>query len=339
MIFAFLSAAWASGVCDTPVEIPPLVLDQAEELSHDVPSPVGERAYERPAEPGDTRGIGVSGRPPGASYHESFVVADHPPVDILFAVDKSGSMAADILTLEAGFESFITELEGTTINWQVGIATKMTTNTCFNVGILDSSTDDLVETVKLALKVTGTTPDVGETPSTEMMLQLASKALETTEGGCNDGFLRDNAVLHVVVVSDEDEQSGVDWSVWVDDYLSHKLQPWQVKVHGIVADPDGGSCASEGADGYLQAIGATGGAQLDLCSADWGAQLPELAAAAKADLGYYPLEYVPEEGSVSVVVDGTTLTEWWFDATHNAIRLCVPVKPGSTLSIYYAPTL
>ena len=48
---------------------------------------------------------------------------------------------------------------------------------------------------------------------TEALLTVAANALsKTTTTGCNAGFLRTEALLHVILVSDEPEQSPHSWS-------------------------------------------------------------------------------------------------------------------------------
>jgi hypothetical protein len=60
------------------------------------------------------------------------------PVDVLFAVDQSGSMSDDRDRLAAGFETFISTVGSVTEGWQVGVVTR--DDGCLNEGILDAGT-------------------------------------------------------------------------------------------------------------------------------------------------------------------------------------------------------
>jgi hypothetical protein len=63
---------------------------------------------------------------------------------------------------------------------------------------------------------------------------------------CNAGFLRDDAILVVVVITDEEDKDSVgDSSDWLDAVVTAKLgNPSSVVVLGLLGDPDvaGGSC-------------------------------------------------------------------------------------------------
>src|SRR5262245_51842216 len=71
---------------------------------------------------------------------DSFTVAAEPPIDILFAIHRSGSMQDDATNLGNAFASFIAEIGSRTTDWRVGVVTD--DDGCFNGGMIVPSTVD-----------------------------------------------------------------------------------------------------------------------------------------------------------------------------------------------------
>jgi hypothetical protein len=261
-----------------------------------------------------------------------FVTPTDPPVDVLFAIDRSASMDDDAAGLGGAFSSFIDTIDVATSGWRIAVVT--TDEGCANGGILTEDTPDLAETFSAAVRY----GDERDIVYDEALFQIVDTALrETAAGGCNEGFLRDGALLHVIVVSDEPERSSELASAWTWDfflprYEAYVASPSLLEISGIV-DTDG---CNEGDDGYAQAIAATGGERLSICSGDWASRLATLAS---ASLGYtftFPLDATPVEASLAVTLDGAPLTGGWrYNATLNAVVLDA-AAPGSTVEVTYA---
>ena len=172
------------------------------------------------------------------------------------------------------------------------------------------------------------------TDLTEQLLELTSVALwETVPGGCNAGFSRADAVLHIVTVSDEPEQSGTDWSVWVSQFQAAKADPALLVISSVV---DLYNDCGSGADGYTQASDATGGLKLNICNSQWGTYAADLGAASAAALRTFHLSAVPDENTIVVEVDGTAYTNGWtYDAAINAIVINVELPEGASVDVTY----
>lgn len=250
------------------------------------------------------------------SAEDVFAVEDAPPVDVLFAVDQSGSMDDDAVSLADNFAAFVAAVEAETEGWQAGVATY--DDGCFNGGVLSTATNDLAGTVATAT----TLGDDREIVDDEALFQIVDRALDQTgAGGCNEGFLRAGALLHVIVVSDEPERSPEQasawtWDWWVSAFEAHVSAPSRLRVSGVV-DVDG---CGEGAENYAEAIAATGGEALSICSGDWAAHVAALASATTAGLWSYPLSGTPDPTTLVVAVDGVAIaTGWTWDAAGNAV--------------------
>ncbi len=267
----------------------------------------------------------------GELVTESYTVEANPSVDILFAVDKSGSMSGETRALGQAFSSFITEIDNVTDDWQIGMVAE--DHGCFEGGIITANTPNYEQ---VFLDAANRRFILGDTDLTEALLQLTDNALlETGPGGCNAGFVRGNSLLHVVVVSDEPEQSGQTWDYWLNRWQSQMSDPNLVMVSAVI-DPSAGNCGSEGT-GYIEAANNTGGLILDVCNSNWGNYAQQLGQASVANLLTYLLSATPDEASIEVSVDGTAYENGWtYDPVRNAIVINVELPEGSEVTITYS---
>jgi len=268
----------------------------------------------------------------GDENTDTFDVPVDPPVDVLFAVDQSGSMDDDATSLAANFGAFIDALEEHTGGWQVGVVTY--DSGCVNEGVLDASTPGATALFSEAV-VEGDDRDIEDD---EALFQIFDRALSQTGAGeCNDGLLREGAPLHLIVVSDEPERSTEEASAWTWDWFLDRYQDYVdsstlLKVSGVV-DADG---CNEGDDGYQQMIDATGGERLSICDGDWASDAVALADATAGFLYTFPLSQTAVESSIVVAIDGVEVSEGWtYDAAGNAVTVEEPPE-GSEVEVSYA---
>ena len=157
-------------------------------------------------------------------------------VDLLFVIDNSGSMADEQVNLVNSFPSFIADMQSTLADangYHVGVITSdlyVYNPSCLQEGAMvtqtggvDSSNsvcgpyaeghsymteaDNLDTTFSCAAQV-GTGGDGNERPMTTMVAALSDQM--NGPGGCNAGFLRDDALLVVVIITDEEDDHEID---------------------------------------------------------------------------------------------------------------------------------
>ncbi len=270
----------------------------------------------------DPRGI-VSAQQQGdgafeATNNDQHIVPVDPPVDILFAVDQSCSMDTEATALANAFSSFITDINTVTSGWQIGVVTH--DHGCFNQGVLTETTPDYAGKFQSAVS------DGGQETWSEALLALSDISLNQTGAGqCNAGFVRPGAMLHIIVVSDEPEQSGTNWSSWVNTLQAHASNPALFKISSVI---DLGGCGT-GPGGYDQASMATGGEILNICNQNWASQVGVLASASLTGLNNFSLSDNPDEISIEVTVDGVVWnTGWSYDPATNSITFADPQFDG-----------
>lgn len=87
--------------------------------------------------------------------------------------------------------------------------------------------------------------------------------------------------MHIIVVSDEAEQSGEHWDLWVNEFQNAKADPGRVVISSVV---DLNASHGSGADPHPQASSATGGRVLDVCNSNRGNYAANLGAASVSAL-------------------------------------------------------
>lgn len=283
--------------------------------------PIGEETAQQ-------RGTGVF----AGTRTETFTEPGVPPVDVLFAIDQSCSMRADNEdTLAAGLPSFFGRLRELS-DWQLIQVTN--SDGCANGGVYDAASPSVESSFEAS--AFGHPDHV----FSEALLELSTIALEKMGSGeCNEGFVRPGSLLHVIVASDEREQSGRSWQSLVADLRNYVSHPDLLRVSSIV--DLNFSCGDyyyyDGPDGYLQASQDTNGALLDICDDDWGDFLPNLAENAIQGIRSYNLSNRAVGSSIEVTVDGVPTTDFSYsDDAQTVTVLAPPVSQGDEVQITYA---
>ena len=281
----------------------------------------------------DQVGEGAYGDP----LSDAFEMPEAPPVDILFAVDQSGSMYEDAGRLAQNFGKFIDQVDAVTTDWQVGVVTK--NNGCLNYGPMNRYTSDYKNKFRTAVTMSDSNQSGGG-GLTEALLSLAKLAMEKSYGGCNDGFLRDDAATHLILVSDEKEQSSASWSTLVEQLKNlHPTNRELVTISAVAGDYPGGCRSSDGewneeGKGYYQAVQATGGEFLSICDTDWASKADKLAEASLKDLARFTLTGAPAEETLEVYVDGKLWTSGYHAEGDELVFDRIPPE-GADIQVSY----
>ncbi len=265
----------------------------------------------------------------GPDQIDSWEIPEEPPSDIMFLVDQSCSMDDDAVSLGTNFGTFITQLNTYTTDWQIMVVND--DNGCNNSGILTSATSGYTSTFSSAVRNGGGS-------YTESLLTVGASAAEKSGStGCNAGFMRPTAMMHLIMVSDEPEQSYGSWSSYVDRMIAAKGTASMVRVSAIAGPVGRSSCADQGT-GYDEAVTATGGVFLDICST-W-ATSANLALLAEASVSQdtYALSLEPVPSTIEVFVNGSPVTSGWtYDSSTNEVVFNTGVPAdGDSVDIEYS---
>ncbi|MBS1961876.1 MAG: hypothetical protein JST04_06655 [Bdellovibrionales bacterium] len=149
---------------------------------------------------------------------------DSPKVDMLFCIDNSGSMADKQQVLADSMSTFIGLFVAGGVDYHIGVVTTDTDSTDakywsnrlpnyvtpnrgrllsrYTEKFLSKNSSSVVDKMKANAKV-GTSGSGSEQCFNSMLYALDDSILGV--GGFNEGFVRDDALLSMIVVSDEDE--------------------------------------------------------------------------------------------------------------------------------------
>lgn len=290
--------------------------------------------------------------PAGSNFAQT--VTMNKEVDVLWVVDTSGSMAAHQNNIAAQVSKFVDSLNATGLDYHIGVTSmdmsgsgargRLVAQTGTPV-VLTKSTPNLIGLLIGRLKL----GEVGS--ATERGREATLEALTLTASGkANSGFLRKDALLNVIFLSNEDDKSDdlVDYVAELDaikpplplgdrSWIAHFLgvmpndptctsAPWGVKLPGYR---------------YIELVDASGGAKESICDADYSRALTNVKARVLEISTEFPLDRKPIEASIKVYVNGIEIPKsevngWTYRASANAIRFHGTAIPAAGAGIHVA---
>lgn len=285
------------------------------------------------------------GDPPALSLPvtEEFVQAALPSVDLLLVVDGTESMVQERQALADGLGDLVWVLDDAGVDWQIGVVgagiegaqAGWLVGSPYVVTSHDADVDALND--RLVNDVTGVGPEAG--------LGAAYLALSLTDqGDPNAGFRRSDAALHVVFVSDADDESdallGLDpVAAFLAELVLQAENGRPAIASVLVGDvPDG--CTSvrgtaSAADRYHAVALAGGGITASICEADLAAVAGSFGGVSVVYPSAFPLKHTPVTGSARVSVDGLALSTGWMVTDVPSLLFDSPPVPGGTIEVRY----
>jgi hypothetical protein len=256
-------------------------------------------------------------------------------VDLLVAVDNTGVTSAHLQKAEASLSVLLDAMDSANVDLNAAIVTGG--QSCpYTTPAYTTATDSAATVEALLLDGLGGASGSGSS----QLLALSSSALAQADSGCLAGFLREGALLHILVISGRADSSPATIDEQLSAIWEHAPDALDVMVSAIVAtDEDGCQGASYG-EGYADAAISTSGQIGDLCADSW-AEIFEsigLASGDRAEGGLSAtLAHTPVPETITVKVDGITWEQWtWSEAT-GAVIFSADNAPdtGSFIQISY----
>lgn len=269
---------------------------------------------------------------------DTFTQDETIAVDILFVVDNSGSMGSNQTNLQNNFDAFIAVFTSAGADFQIGIIT--TDSSSFVGSVINPATPDPVTEFNTQIDSIGTHGSAHE--------KGLWYAYESTTTGDASSFMRSDARLVVVYVSDEADWSHqtygsggsatmgpMDYSASLQSLkTSHDL----IVAHAVAGDSPSGCTANGGAqfgDGYYDVVTDLAGTFMSICATDWSVTMDTLARDSISILSW-PLSDTPIEETISIQVEGVPNSNWTYDAASNSVTFTVAPAEASTIDITYA---
>ena len=316
--------------------------------------------------------------PENIAIEEEFLL-ESGPVDILWVVDNSGTMADAQAAVGDAFPSLLAELSVLAIDWRLGLLSTDMSDPDHRGRLLEVDDEGSIlmdsTTADAASRFAGLVRLGDEGSPVERGLEASWAALsDPLASHDNHGFLREEARLAIIYVSDDEDCSHegglpIESSaacaadpaslVSVGDYLVRyeglKANPLDVSLHALVET--GVTAEFEGCGGsnpgmrIMRAARGTGGMVAPLCG-DLTPSLTELGKQLAGRRSSFPLGGLPAEGSLqvqtrsadaseeaptAVVQDITMQNGWTWDESSNSIRLWGAAVPdlGTIVRVEY----
>lgn len=314
---------------------------------------------------------------------DRFTQLETPEVDILFVIDNSCSMSDEQASLTANFASFIQFADAQGLAYQISVvSTDMSggfggpqctgnatpqrpmgmsqaacgyfadgngTNTQQNPDwrIITPNEQPSPEVAFTAVATQGTRGS-GTEKGLESAYQALSSPLIT---GWNSGFLRPDAYLALIFISDEEDQSPQTVDFYVNYFKAIKgfRNANLFSASAIVVPEGGGFGGSNVGHRYTELAERTGGIFESILTTDWAQALQNLGLSVFGYKSRFFLSNQPLEETIEVLVNGTIVGSagsgatpsgsvlWTYEAAGNSVNfatLAIP-EPGSEILVRY----
>lgn len=259
-------------------------------------------------------------------------------VDILWVIDDSGSMADNQDALARNFNNFISQFLDKKIDFKMAITTTDGTSTRNGKMIGDSSmltsasaignraafTNNFTKWVKVGTSGSGI----------EQGLKCASSFLDRYSAS----FLRPDAYLAIVFVSDENDQSDKKVNDYITRFQSAKINKGMVKAYSIVTEkmPVNAQWETIGTR-YNEVSVATSGTMSEITE-DFSGTLKDIGAQIVKLIDSFALSESPANNTVQVYVNNIEVKSGWsYDLTNHSVKFDTNAVPseGTKIEIRY----
>ena len=303
-----------------------------------------------------------------AQQTDTFTQSAQPKVDILWVIDNDDNQEVQQLVAQ-NLPKFMEYALSAGIDFHMAVTSDDVCQTSSSDdGWFEPCSHCASQSSSSATIVTPQTPNPTSTLATLIQLGQSGgcddplfepvyEALQSSLlAGHNAGFLRDDAYLAVIGVSDGDDNSPQSVQFYYNFFESVKgfrnanMFSFSA-VNQLPTDPSGGCANGLAYDGSTvtrvpQLVQLTGGINVDICTSDWGTSLQQLGNIAFGARTSFPLTAQPADPTkIAVELNGQAVPptgpnnapEWHYDATSNSVvfdPLAAP-QPGDTLTVSY----
>lgn len=261
-------------------------------------------------------------------WTDSFIqVGDYENMDIIWVIDDSCSMVDNDKELLAGIEAMMNNLPPD-IDWRLKMIT------AGGLAVQQSTTFPLTQGADYqdALNMYSQLPYDG------YEMGFASVQDYILNDTYAQTWLRKDAALLVVFVSDEEEQSSLTVSEFTNWYQSIRRTSYLASI--INVEPSFSLCpyhftSTNTGFRYMEATNNLNGNIIDICSADWSAGVQEATSELKP-YDSLELSHLPWEDTIVVFEDGIPHSDWYYDSLDNTIYLNTLPTEGSLVEMSYS---
>ena len=248
-------------------------------------------------------------------------------VDILWVIDPSGSMNNEKQYIIAGIEAMINALPN--VNWRLVIISTDYRNSGQSMDFPLMQGDSVADAIAMYNSAVGGAMEAG--------FDAVYEYIENNQMA--QGWMREDAALLTVFVSDENDQSSLfipTVADFIDWYSGLRNNVFMSSIVNL--DPVSSLCNTQAlhtGDRYIDAANHFNGQVIDICSTDWSAGVAD-AAAQIIPYEHYDLSFIPVDPTmIAVFVDGQPYYYWHYSSSHNRVYFDVIPGEGALVEIAY----
>jgi hypothetical protein len=260
-------------------------------------------------------------------------------LDIVWIIDNSGSMRSEQESIAINFNYFIQDFIDKDIDFKMGITT--TDTRAAHKGLMVTGSEEKLNSVAAKENPDQFIQDFKTLINVGTRGSGHEKGLEASEGFMqrySASFVRSDAYLAVVIVSDEEDQSPKTPSEYADYLKSFKTAAGLIKIYSIVDTEltSSGSGITTGFERYAKASSETAGTVSNIRD-DFYHSLTAMGDSLMNLLDSFALENTPVDGSIKVYVDGVFNTNYTYDAVSRSIKFDANHLPpvGAEIKVQY----
>ena len=250
-------------------------------------------------------------------------------IDILWVVDRSGSMTRYNAELLAGVEAMLLALPVS--DWRLVMISADPSKAVLSTEFPLVPGDDIDDAAAMLATLTSAPYEEGFNAVYDYM----------NNNPYSSTWMRPDAGLLVVFVSDEEEQSNVEYPA-VSDFMSwyQSLRMGSVFMASVVnQDPSTTMCSFppsmiDVGERYMEATGILGGIVVDICDTDWSPGVTD-ATHSIEPIESVELTHKADIDTIRVFVDGSLYYDWYYVESENTVYFTILPSAGQLVEIGY----
>ena len=250
-------------------------------------------------------------------------------IDILWVIDKSGSMSRFNAELLAGIEAMMLALPAS--DWRLVIISADPTDSIMSTEFPLVPGDDILDAESM----------LSTLPMGPWEEGFNSVYEYINHNPYSSTWMRSDAGLLVVFVSDEEEQSDVEYPMPAD-FLSWytSLRMGSVFMASVVNQEAAVSMCPfapspiDVGERYMEATNTIGGIVVDICDSDWSAGVTD-ATHSIEPYEYLKLTHTAEIDSIRVFINGSLNHDWYYQESDNTVYFTIIPSAGQLVEIGY----
>ncbi len=250
-------------------------------------------------------------------------------IDILWVIDRSGSMGRYNAELLAGVEAMLLALP--TSDWRLVMISADPSKAILSTEFPLVPGDDIDDAAAMLATLTSAPYEEGFNSVYDYI----------NHNPYSSTWMRSDAGLLVVFVSDEEEQSDIEYPNPVD-FLSWygSLRMGSVFMASVINLPEADSICEhwfspiDVGNRFIEATSILGGVVVDICSEDWSSGVTD-ATHSIEPIEKVALTHKAETDSIRVFINGSLNYDWYYAESENTVYFTILPSAGQLVEIGY----